>query len=235
MSRSLQKSQTVPRGTSCSRPNDNREAPNITPNKSMGGVLGQQNASGKKEQVIYYFNKKFTYSVQRYPTLERTCCALVWAGKRLRQYMLAHTTWLIAKTDPFKYIFKKPALTRRIKKPDLNLSLPDGNSGNGIGAILASPKGQCFPFLAKLGFDYTNNMAKYKAYTMGITMAIEHQVKVLRVVNDSTLVIYQVHGKWETCDAKLIPYHNYVMEMSEQFNKITFHYVPRDENQIVDA
>ncbi|RDX85759.1 hypothetical protein CR513_32998, partial [Mucuna pruriens] len=44
----------------------------------------------------------------------RTHHALVWAAKRLRQYMLAHTTWLIAKTDPFKYIFKKPALTGRI-------------------------------------------------------------------------------------------------------------------------
>ncbi|RDY11701.1 hypothetical protein CR513_03582, partial [Mucuna pruriens] len=46
--------------------------------------------------------------------------------------------------------------------------------GNGIRAVLASLKGQCFLFSTKLGFDYTNNIAKYEAYSMGITMALEH-------------------------------------------------------------
>ena len=30
--------------------------------------------------------------------------------------MLSHTTWLVSKMDPVKYIFKKPALTRRIAR-----------------------------------------------------------------------------------------------------------------------
>ncbi|RDY00937.1 hypothetical protein CR513_15783, partial [Mucuna pruriens] len=81
--------------------------------ESMGGILGQRDDSGK-EQVIYYLSKKFTECEQRYSALERKCCTLVWAAKRLRQYMLAHTTLLIAKMDPLKYIFEKPALTRRI-------------------------------------------------------------------------------------------------------------------------
>ena len=49
-----------------------------------------------------------------YSLLERTCCALVWAAHRLRQYMLNYTTWLVSKMDPVKYIFEKPALTERI-------------------------------------------------------------------------------------------------------------------------
>ena len=48
--------------------------------------------------------------------LEKTCYALAWAAKRLCQYMLNHTTWLISKMDPIKYIFEKPALTRRIAR-----------------------------------------------------------------------------------------------------------------------
>ena len=48
--------------------------------------------------------------------LERTCCALVWAAHRLRQYMLNYTTWLVSKMDPVKYIFEKPALTRQIAR-----------------------------------------------------------------------------------------------------------------------
>jgi len=57
-----------------------------------------------------------------YSLLERTCCALVWASHRLRQYMLSHTTWLISKMDPVKYIFEKPALTGRIARWQVLLS-----------------------------------------------------------------------------------------------------------------
>ncbi|RDX82476.1 hypothetical protein CR513_36715, partial [Mucuna pruriens] len=97
--------------------------------------------------------------------------------------------------------------------------------GNGIGAILALPKGQCFPFLTRLGFDCTNNMTEYEACAMGIMMALEHQVKKLKFFRDLALVIYQLRGEWETLDTKLIPYYNHVKEMSELFNKITSHHV----------
>ncbi|RDX70171.1 hypothetical protein CR513_50610, partial [Mucuna pruriens] len=78
--------------------------------ESMGGILGQR-ATSKKEHAIYYLSKKFTKCEKRYSTFEQTCCALVWAAKRLRQNMLARTTWLIAKMDPLKYSFGK---TRQI-------------------------------------------------------------------------------------------------------------------------
>ena len=59
---------------------------------SMGCVLSQQDETGKKEFAIYYLSKKFTDCETRYSMLEKTCCALAWAAKRLRQYMLNHTT-----------------------------------------------------------------------------------------------------------------------------------------------
>ncbi|XP_050877957.1 uncharacterized protein LOC127081785, partial [Lathyrus oleraceus] len=89
---------------------------------SMGCVLGQQDESGKKEFAIYYLSKKFTDCESRYSMLEKTCCALVWAAKRLRQYMINHTTWLISRMDPIKYIFEKPALTGRIARWQMLLS-----------------------------------------------------------------------------------------------------------------
>ena len=48
--------------------------------------------------------------------LEKTRYALAWATHRLRQYILTHTTLLISKLDPIKYIFEKPALSRRIAR-----------------------------------------------------------------------------------------------------------------------
>ena len=58
----------------------------------------------------------------RYSPLEKMCCALVWAAQRLRQYMLYHTTWLIAKLDPIKYVFEKLSLSERIARWQVLLS-----------------------------------------------------------------------------------------------------------------
>jgi len=88
----------------------------------MGCVLGQHDETGRKEHVIYYLSKKFTDCERRYSSLERTCCALAWATRRLRQYMLSHTAWLISKMDPIKYVFKKPALTGRLARWQMLLS-----------------------------------------------------------------------------------------------------------------
>ncbi|RDY06281.1 rnhA, partial [Mucuna pruriens] len=209
--------------------------------------------------------------------------------------MLSHTTWLVAKNDPVKYIFEKPALTGRIARWQMALSEYDilyvnqtaikGSAladqlayhpltdpqplgyefldehimvatanraqrddewtiwfngafnivGNGVGVVLISPSNQCFPFAAKLGFDCTNNMAEYEACTIGLLVALEYQVKRLKVFGDSALVIYQLHGEWETRDAKLIPYHDHVREIMTAFDAITFCHVPREENKMADT
>jgi hypothetical protein len=82
--------------------------------ESMGCVLGQHDDTGKKEHGIYYLSKKFTECETRYSLLEKTYCALTWAARRLRQYMICHTTLLISRMDPIKYIFEKPVVTGRI-------------------------------------------------------------------------------------------------------------------------
>ena len=58
----------------------------------------------------------------RYSPLEKMCYALAWAAQRLRQYMLYHTTWLIVKLDPIKFIFEKPSLSGRIARWQVLLS-----------------------------------------------------------------------------------------------------------------
>ena len=63
---------------------------------SMVCVLGKHDESGKKEHAIYYLSKKFTDCETRYSLLEKLCCALAWAARRLRQYMFTHTTLFIS-------------------------------------------------------------------------------------------------------------------------------------------
>lgn len=89
---------------------------------SMSCVLGQHDETGRKERAIYYLSKKFTDYETRYTVLEKTCCALTWALQRLRHYMLNYTTMLIARMDPLKYLFEKPALTGRTARRQMILS-----------------------------------------------------------------------------------------------------------------
>jgi len=74
----------------------------------------------------------------------------------------------------------------------------DGSSnalGHGVGVVLVSPDEQYIPFMARLGFDCTNNIAKYEACTLGIQAAIDSKVKLLKVYGDSALVIHQLRGE----------------------------------------
>ncbi|KAG8490555.1 hypothetical protein CXB51_013674 [Gossypium anomalum] len=107
--------------------------------------------------------------------------------------------------------------------------------GNGIGAVLVSPNGYHYPFTCKLDFDCTNNMAEYETCIMGLQAAIERGIRILEVYGDSALVIYQLKGKWETRDPKLINYRKVVLGLLKEFDDITFNYLPRDENQMADA
>ena len=61
--------------------------------------------------------------------------------------------------------------------------------GCGVGAVLISPEGNHYPFIAKLSFDCTNNVAEYEACVLGLQAAIEKKIKSLTVYGDSTLVI----------------------------------------------
>ncbi|XP_027155474.1 uncharacterized protein LOC113755765 [Coffea eugenioides] len=89
---------------------------------AVGCVLGQHDESGRKEQAIYYLSKKFTQYEANYSFIEKSCCALAWAAQKLRHYLLSHTTYLISRSDPLKYLLEKPMLTGRLAKWQIILS-----------------------------------------------------------------------------------------------------------------
>jgi len=107
--------------------------------------------------------------------------------------------------------------------------------GNGIGEVLLTPKGTHIPFTARLRFDCTNNIAEYEACIMGIEEAIDLRIKNIELYGDSTMVINQIKGKWETHHVGLVPYRDYARRLLTFFNKVELHHIPRDENQMADA
>ena len=107
--------------------------------------------------------------------------------------------------------------------------------GHGIDAILITPKGEYCPFIARLDFNYTNNVTKYEACAMGLQAAIDKGVKELEVYRDLTAIIYQLRGEWKIRDSHLLLYHKHIAEMIKQFKGIKFNHLLCEENQMADA
>ncbi|PKI60085.1 hypothetical protein CRG98_019520, partial [Punica granatum] len=124
-----------------------------------------------------------------------------------------------------------------VEKPEWKM-YSDGavnSTGSGIGAVLISPDGRYYPMAAIIDFPCTNNMAEYEACILGLQVAIDFKVKELEVFGDSMLTIFQTLGQWKTKDAKLVPYHEYLERLTENFEDISFTYTPRMKNQFANA
>ncbi|PKI78460.1 hypothetical protein CRG98_001100 [Punica granatum] len=106
---------------------------------------------------------------------------------------------------------------------------------SGIGTVLISPEGRHFPVAAKIDFPCTNNIAEYEACILGLQAAIDFKVKELEVFGESMLTIFQTLKQWKTRDPKLVSYHEYLEELVENFEKVSFTYTPRMKNQFADA
>ena len=70
-----------------------------TTDTAMGALLAQYLEETRKENAIYYINKKMLPYEEKYSPLKKTCVALVWASRKLRHYMLAYKVLLIARWE----------------------------------------------------------------------------------------------------------------------------------------
>ncbi|XP_050893386.1 uncharacterized protein LOC127100211 [Lathyrus oleraceus] len=77
-------------------------------------------------------------------------------------------------------------------------------------------------------------MAEYEACIFDIEVAIDLRIKILEVYGDLVLAISQVRGDWEARGHKLIPYKEHVLKLFSYFDEITFHHIPREENQLAN-
>nr|XP_009626885.1 uncharacterized protein LOC104117528 [Nicotiana tomentosiformis] len=66
-------------------------------------------------------------------------------------------------------------------------------------------------------------------------MAVDLDVEELLIMGDSDLIIRQAQCEWETRDIKLIPYRQYVEDLSKRFKSIEFRYIPRFHNELADV
>ncbi|KAG9458869.1 hypothetical protein H6P81_003377 [Aristolochia fimbriata] len=89
--------------------------------KSVGALLAQCDENNK-ERSLYYLSRALVGAELNYSPIEKTCLALIFAIQKLRHYLLAHSTNLISRADPLKYIMSWPILSGRLAKWALLLS-----------------------------------------------------------------------------------------------------------------
>lgn len=81
----------------------------------------------------------------------------------------------------------------------------------------------------------TNNQAEY----MGLKFALEecHKmgVKEVHAYMDSLLVVNQMKGIFKVKNRELWPVHDAAMQLSKQFEHISFKHVPREFNKLADT
>ena len=69
-----------------------------------------------KEWAIYYISYTLVDYELKYTYIEKSYLVVVFASQKHRHYMLMHTTQLVAKIDPLKYLLSKATLTGRLAK-----------------------------------------------------------------------------------------------------------------------
>ncbi|KAA3454324.1 Retrovirus-related Pol polyprotein from transposon 17.6 [Gossypium australe] len=171
----------------------------------------------------------------------------------LRQYMLYHTTWLISKLDPLKYMMEPTALNGRMARWQILLSEFDivyvnqkAIKGSAIAEFLASraledyePLSFEFPkeelmYVAtakkcpwKLNFDGASNVVGNGIGTILVSPNDDHYPFTCKLDFDYTNNM----AEYEACIMGI----RAAIERKIRFDDITFNYLPRNENQMADV
>ncbi|PKI48637.1 hypothetical protein CRG98_030965 [Punica granatum] len=167
------------------------------------------------------------------------CYTLVWVMQRLRQYTIYHTIRLLSKMDPLKYLRDSPSSMRNIAKWHCQLTEYDTRY-----VSCTSVKGQAiadhlveFPIDddTPINSDFPDEgifQVSDEEESPGWKAAVNLKVKELEVFGYSMLTIFQTLKQWKTKDPNLVPYHEYLEELTKNFKNISFTYTPRNAELI---
>ena len=86
-------------------------------------------------------------------------------------------------------------------------------TSNGVGVVLSCEDRDIIPLSFKLGFSYSNNVAEYKAYLAGLTVALSIGVKHMRVLRDSNLIVSHVKGDFTLREQSLAAYRTWAQRL----------------------
>jgi ribonuclease HI/transposase InsO family protein len=107
-------------------------------------------------------------------------------------------------------------------------------TGAGAGLLFISPLGKHVPYVLRLHFPASNNVAEYEALVNGLCIAIELGVRRLNAQGDSQLVIDKVMKNSHRRDKKMEAYCDEVRRLEDKFHGLELNHVARRYNETAD-
>ena len=109
-----------------------------------------------------------------------------------------------------------------------------GNPGLAAYGVYVEHEGRTVELKQVLAVPATNNMAEYCGLIAALRWARTHKVSPLLVRSDSQLVVYQMLGKYQVHDRKLVPLYVEAYHLSQAVGAVTFEWVRRERNTQAD-
>jgi len=110
-----------------------------------------------------------------------------------------------------------------------------GNPGPaGAGIVLHDPQGRLRVRKGRYLGETTNNVAEYQALLLGLAEARKLEVKKLRILADSELMVRQLTGRYRVKSPHLLPLWQAALQALKDFDAWVVAHVPREENRLAD-
>ena len=130
---------------------------------------------------------------------------------------------------------KKP-VSSKIER--LKIYTDGGASGNpgpaGLGVVIYDDKNKIIVEISKYIGEATNNQAEYQALILALEKAKQLKAEEINCYLDSELVVKQINREYKIKDKGLGPLFIKVWNLSQNFKKINFHHIPREQNKEAD-
>ncbi|OQB69133.1 MAG: 14.7 kDa ribonuclease H-like protein [Spirochaetes bacterium ADurb.Bin133] len=108
-----------------------------------------------------------------------------------------------------------------------------GNPGDAGAGVILDNNGKRSGFYRYLGVK-TNNEAEYSALIIGITVALENNVKNIKVFSDSELLCNQINGVYKVKNENLKKYYIEAKSLIDKLNSFEIKHILREQNGLAD-
>ncbi len=110
-----------------------------------------------------------------------------------------------------------------------------GNPGpSGYGVAINDPAGKPVAELSEYLGHHTNNYAEYQGLLAALRYAAENQIKALRVISDSELVVRQMKGIYKVRHPELRTLYDQAQQLVRGLEHFEIRHALREHNQTAD-
>ena len=96
------------------------------------------------------------------------------------------------------------------------------------------PTWECVAQALTIAFPFTNNQTKYDTCIVGLEIAADMEVQMLKVFSDSKLMINQMNEEYQVKEPIMQKYIDKVKVIKEKIKKLKFIYILREKNARVN-